>query len=177
MTAYYVNVADWNPEQVAEWVRGNWYLIFYFLQYLSNIIFAGLDDTLIPYIRHIMEQEINGLRLLSTTVEDLPVLKVIKLGHQEIFMGAIDLLRDFVSNTYQLTVTPTYFVCYLLFFVYVEISTITWIVKTCNSLQCSLVARPEACIMSFVSFLIQVIENQNKLPHQHWLLLLISLTE
>lgn len=31
MTAYYVNVADWNPEQVAEWVRGNWYLIFYFL--------------------------------------------------------------------------------------------------------------------------------------------------
>jgi len=47
-----------------------------------------------------MEQEINGLRLLSTTVEDLPVLKVIKLGHQEIFMGAIDLLRDFVSNTY-----------------------------------------------------------------------------
>lgn len=59
-----------------------------------------MDDTLIPYIRHIMEQEINGHRLLSTTVEDLPVLKVIKLGHQEIFMGAIDLLRDFVSNTF-----------------------------------------------------------------------------
>jgi hypothetical protein len=43
-----------------------------------------------------LKQEINGHRLLSTTVEDLPVFHIDKLGHQEIFMGAVDLLRDFV---------------------------------------------------------------------------------
>ena len=43
-----------------------------------------------------LKQGINGHRLLSTTVEDLPVFHIDKLGHQEIFMGAIDLLRDFV---------------------------------------------------------------------------------
>ncbi len=43
-----------------------------------------------------LKQEINGHRLLSTTVEDLPVFNIDKLGHQEIFMGAVDLLREFV---------------------------------------------------------------------------------
>lgn len=56
----------------------------------------GLDDTLVPYIHFMLKQEINGHRLLSTTVEDLPVFRIDKLGHQEIFMGAVDLLRDFV---------------------------------------------------------------------------------
>ncbi|XP_032790624.2 uncharacterized protein LOC116927700 isoform X5 [Daphnia magna] len=79
MTAYYVNVAEWSPEQVVDWMR-------------------GLDDTLLPYMQHMLEQEINGHRLLSTTVEDLPVFHIDKLGHQEIFMGAVDLLRDFHYN-------------------------------------------------------------------------------
>ncbi|XP_059353066.1 uncharacterized protein LOC130688934 isoform X4 [Daphnia carinata] len=79
MTAYYVNVAEWSPEQVVDWMR-------------------GLDDTLLPYMQPMLEQEINGHRLLSTTVEDLPVFHIDKLGHQEIFMGAVDLLRDFHYN-------------------------------------------------------------------------------
>lgn len=49
-------------------------------------------------MQHMLEQEINGHRLLSTTVEDLPVFHIDKLGHQEIFMGAVDLLRDFVKK-------------------------------------------------------------------------------
>lgn len=64
------------------------------------VLFSGLDDTLLPYIRDIVEQDINGHRLLSTIVEDLPILKIEKLGHQEIFMGAVDLLREFVSVAY-----------------------------------------------------------------------------
>lgn len=44
-----------------------------------------------------VKQEVNGHRLLSTTVEDLPLFNIDKLGHQELLMGAIDLLRDFVS--------------------------------------------------------------------------------
>ena len=59
-------------------------------------IVIGLDDKLVPYIHLMLKQEINGHRLLSTTVEDLPVFHIDKLGHQEIFMGAVDLLRDFV---------------------------------------------------------------------------------
>jgi len=77
--AYYVNVAEWNPEQVADWLR-------------------GLDDTLVPYIHFLLEQEINGHRLLDITIEELHLFRIEKLGHQEIFMGAIDLLREFHYN-------------------------------------------------------------------------------
>ncbi len=53
---------------------------------------------LLPYIDYLLSREIDGLRLLSMTVEDLPtLLHVDKLGHQELLMGSIDLLRDIVS--------------------------------------------------------------------------------
>ena len=57
---------------------------------------SGLDDTLVPYIHFLLEQEINGHRLLDITIEELHLFRIEKLGHQEIFMGAIDLLREFV---------------------------------------------------------------------------------
>lgn len=100
MIGYYVNVNEWSPEQVADWMRGMSYIFLQEHQRIcSNLLlfFEGLDDTLLPYIQFILEKEINGHRLLSTTVEDLSVFLIDKLGHQEIFMGAIDLLRDFVS--------------------------------------------------------------------------------
>ena len=56
----------------------------------------GLDDNLLPYIHNIVECGINGHRLLSATVEDLQCFQIDKLGHQEIFMSAVDLLREFV---------------------------------------------------------------------------------
>ena len=58
--------------------------------------FSGLDDTLVPYINFLLEQEINGHRLLDITVEELHLFRIEKLGHQEIFMEAINLLREFV---------------------------------------------------------------------------------
>lgn len=62
-----------------------------------NLCVTGLDDTLLPYIHFLLKHGVNGHRLLDITVEDLPIFRVEKLGHQELLMGAIDLLREFVG--------------------------------------------------------------------------------
>lgn len=65
---------------------------------MTIFISEGLDDSLLPYIHNFVEQGINGHRLLSASVEDLEIFRIDKLGHQEIFMSAVDLLRDFVIS-------------------------------------------------------------------------------
>jgi len=66
---------------------------------MVNGYLIGLDDVLLPYIHYLLNKEIGGQRLLAMTVEDLAsVLHVDKLGHQELLMGGIDLLREFHYN-------------------------------------------------------------------------------
>jgi connector enhancer of kinase suppressor of Ras 2 len=72
----YVNVMEWKAEQVAEWLR-------------------GLDDVVYPYAHFFLNNDVTGQGLLNLTVDDLYKLHVEKLGHQEIIMESLDLLRNF----------------------------------------------------------------------------------
>jgi connector enhancer of kinase suppressor of Ras 2 len=72
----YVNVMEWKAEQVAEWLR-------------------GLDDVVYPYAHFFLNNDVTGQGLLNLTVDDLYKLHVEKLGHQEIILESLDLLRNF----------------------------------------------------------------------------------
>ncbi|KAL6256051.1 hypothetical protein P5V15_013287 [Pogonomyrmex californicus] len=71
----YVNVADWETGQVCEWLK-------------------GLDNTVFPYVHSFLNHAINGQQLLSLQPNDLEQLGVLKLGHQEIILEAVEYLRS-----------------------------------------------------------------------------------
>ena len=75
----YVNVLDWKAEQVADWLR-------------------GLDDCVYPYAHFFLNNDVTGQGLLNLTVDDLYKLHVEKLGHQEIILESLELLRNFHYN-------------------------------------------------------------------------------
>ncbi|XP_029177228.1 uncharacterized protein LOC114945264 isoform X1 [Nylanderia fulva] len=72
----YVNVAEWKTDQVCEWLK-------------------GLDNSILPYVHSFMNHSVNGQQLLSLQPEDLEHLGVLKLGHQEIILEAVEYLRNF----------------------------------------------------------------------------------
>ncbi|XP_060861305.1 uncharacterized protein LOC132938470 [Metopolophium dirhodum] len=72
----YVNVADWKSDQVADWLK-------------------GLDSVIIPYIKYFIETDVNGQKLLDMQPNDLDKIGVQKIGHQELILEAVDLLRNF----------------------------------------------------------------------------------
>ncbi|XP_011702468.1 PREDICTED: connector enhancer of kinase suppressor of ras 3-like [Wasmannia auropunctata] len=72
----YVNVSEWKADQVCEWLR-------------------GLDSTIHPYIHSFLNHDINGQHLLIIQSPDLERLGVMKIGHQEIILGALEYLRNF----------------------------------------------------------------------------------
>ncbi|KAK9307975.1 hypothetical protein QLX08_001882 [Tetragonisca angustula] len=72
----YVNVAEWKTEQVCEWLK-------------------GLDNSVLPYVHSFTNHGVNGQQLLSLRPEDLEHLGVLKLGHQEIVLEAVEYLRNF----------------------------------------------------------------------------------
>ncbi|XP_071536525.1 uncharacterized protein cnk isoform X3 [Panulirus ornatus] len=71
----YVNVAEWSPDQVSEWLK-------------------GLDEAILPYIHYFVNNQVDGKRLLQLSPDDLPSLRVTKIGHQEIVLQAVELLRS-----------------------------------------------------------------------------------
>ncbi|XP_046471196.1 serine-rich adhesin for platelets [Neodiprion pinetum] len=72
----YVNVAEWKTDQVCEWLK-------------------GLDNSVLPYVHSFMNHVVNGQQLLNLRPEDLEHLGVLKLGHQEIILEAVEYLRNF----------------------------------------------------------------------------------
>ncbi|XP_076621719.1 connector enhancer of ksr isoform X1 [Colletes latitarsis] len=72
----YVNVAEWKTDQVCEWLK-------------------GLDNSVLPYVHSFTNHSVSGQQLLSLRPEDLEHLGVIKLGHQEIILEAVEYLRNF----------------------------------------------------------------------------------
>ncbi|XP_066991200.2 uncharacterized protein cnk isoform X2 [Anabrus simplex] len=72
----YVNVAEWKPEQVTEWLK-------------------GLDNAVGSYIHSFLNNEVNGQQLLNLRPDDLDHLGVHKLGHQELILEAVEHLRNF----------------------------------------------------------------------------------
>ncbi|XP_015436099.1 PREDICTED: LOW QUALITY PROTEIN: uncharacterized protein LOC107191550 [Dufourea novaeangliae] len=72
----YVNVAEWKTDQVCEWLK-------------------GLDNSVLPYVHSFTNHSVSGQQLLSLRPEDLEHLGVLKLGHQEIILEAVEYLRNF----------------------------------------------------------------------------------
>ncbi|XP_012283577.1 uncharacterized protein LOC105701420 [Orussus abietinus] len=72
----YVNVAEWKTDQVCEWLK-------------------GLDNSVLPYVHSFTNHSVNGQQLLNLRPEDLEHLGVLKLGHQEIILEAVEYLRNF----------------------------------------------------------------------------------
>lgn len=75
----YVNVAEWSPEHVADWLR-------------------GLDDEIQPYTQFFINNNINGCHLLTLCRDDLTNLNINKIGHQELVLEAVELLRQLHYN-------------------------------------------------------------------------------
>ena len=53
-----------------------------------------------PYIHYFHASGVDGKRLLHLNPDDLPALKVTKIGHQEIIIQGVELLRGIVSRYY-----------------------------------------------------------------------------
>lgn len=66
--------------------------MFYIICYL-----IGLDSVIIPYIKYFIDTDVNGQKLLDMQPNDLDKIGVQKIGHQELILEAVDLLRNFVS--------------------------------------------------------------------------------
>ncbi|CAB1444932.1 unnamed protein product [Pleuronectes platessa] len=66
-------VSEWSPQQVLDWIR-------------------GLDDSLQQYLPRFQQQQVDGEKLLRTTHQELLVLGVSRVGHQELLLEALDLL-------------------------------------------------------------------------------------
>ncbi|GFS34027.1 connector enhancer of kinase suppressor of ras 2 [Trichonephila inaurata madagascariensis] len=75
----YVNVAEWNPEHVADWLR-------------------GLEDEIQPYTQFFINNKVNGCQLLTLARDDLTSLNMTKIGHQELVLEAVELLRQLHYN-------------------------------------------------------------------------------
>ncbi|XP_049613767.1 connector enhancer of kinase suppressor of ras 3 isoform X1 [Syngnathus scovelli] len=66
-------VSAWSPQQVLDWMR-------------------GLDDSLQQYLPAFRWQQVDGEKLLKMTHQELSTLGVLKVGHQELLLEAVDLL-------------------------------------------------------------------------------------
>ncbi|CAB4056149.1 unnamed protein product [Lepeophtheirus salmonis] len=75
----YVNVLEWKAESVAEWLR-------------------GLDDSIVSYAHFFLNNNVTGKGLLNITVDDLSRLQVNKIGHQELILESIELLKNLHHN-------------------------------------------------------------------------------
>lgn len=74
--------------------------IFEFSSIVCNILShcsSGLDEVILPYVRHFASNKVDGKRLLQLSADTLPALRVTKVGHQEIILQAVELLRNIVS--------------------------------------------------------------------------------
>jgi len=95
----YVNVADWKSDQVADWLKGIHNFIKYLIIFsrIYNFFLIGLDCVILPYIKYFIDTDVNGQKLLDMQPNDLDKIGVQKIGHQELILEAVDLLRNFVS--------------------------------------------------------------------------------
>ena len=61
-----------------------------------SLFSSGLDDCILPYAHFFLNNNVTGGGLLNLTVDDLYKLHVEKVGHQEIILEALELLKNLV---------------------------------------------------------------------------------
>ncbi|CAK1604641.1 unnamed protein product [Parnassius mnemosyne] len=74
-----LNIAEWSPDQVAEWL-------------------SGLGPTVASYVPALRQRGLNGSKLLTLRCDDLEYLGIHIIGHQELLLEAVEHLRNFVRN-------------------------------------------------------------------------------
>lgn len=62
---------------------------------------TGLDDSLQQYISSFQRQQVDGDKLLKMSHQELLSLGVMRVGHQELILEAVDLLCALVSHRLQ----------------------------------------------------------------------------
>ncbi|KAH8372869.1 hypothetical protein KR009_007006 [Drosophila setifemur] len=72
----YINIAEWTPDQVTDWIK-------------------GLDESLKGYLYEFSKHEIGGKALLNIRPYELENLGMRRIGHQEIVLEAVENLRNF----------------------------------------------------------------------------------
>lgn len=72
----YINIAEWTPDQVTDWIK-------------------GLDESMKGYLYEFSKQEIGGRALLNIRPYELENLGMLRIGHQEIVLEAVENLRNF----------------------------------------------------------------------------------
>ncbi|KAH8280233.1 hypothetical protein KR018_000355 [Drosophila ironensis] len=78
----YINIAEWTPDQVTDWIK-------------------GLDESMKGYLYEFSKHEIDGKALLNIRPYELENLGMRRIGHQEIVLEAVENLRNFVSPPQQ----------------------------------------------------------------------------
>jgi hypothetical protein len=57
---------------------------------------TGLDTVALGYLNNFLNNNVGGQQLLNLCASDLEDLGIAKVGHQEIILEAVTLLKDFV---------------------------------------------------------------------------------
>ncbi|CAG4976899.1 unnamed protein product [Colias eurytheme] len=71
-----LNIAEWSPDQVAEWM-------------------SGLGPMVAQYAPELLSRGVNGTKLLTLRCDDLEYLGITIIGHQELLLEAVEHLRNF----------------------------------------------------------------------------------
>ncbi|XP_076466111.1 uncharacterized protein LOC143297590 [Babylonia areolata] len=71
----FIQFENWSPQEVAQWLR-------------------GLDESVAQYVELFEQEGVDGKRLLMLNHYDLEKIGISKLGHQELVLEAVDLLRS-----------------------------------------------------------------------------------
>uniref|UniRef100_A0A336MAU1 CSON014495 protein n=1 Tax=Culicoides sonorensis TaxID=179676 RepID=A0A336MAU1_CULSO len=75
----YINVAEWSVENVVDWLK-------------------GLDSSMYRYLTSFTNNQINGTNLLNIRPYELEELGIKSIGHQEIILEGLEVLKNFHYN-------------------------------------------------------------------------------
>ncbi|XP_053675463.1 uncharacterized protein LOC128725722 [Anopheles nili] len=75
----YINVAEWSPDMVTDWLK-------------------GLDNSMYHYVQSFINNEVGGKQLLNIRPYELEQLGMHVIGHQEIVLEAVENLKNFNYN-------------------------------------------------------------------------------
>lgn len=97
----YINVYDWKSDQVIEWLKGEFNEsrpTQFGTQPCYPLLSTGVEGINNFYIKAFANNQIDGIKLLNLRPYELEELGIIAVGHQEIILEAVELLKNFVRD-------------------------------------------------------------------------------
>lgn len=98
----YINVYDWKSDQVIEWLKGELKELSCKMRKVTRkrLLIAGVEGITNVYIKAFANNQIDGIKLLNLRPYELAELGIIAVGHQEIILEAVELLKNFVRDIF-----------------------------------------------------------------------------